>query len=437
MVAPAFGFSVGDFVAAIELIGKAAKALRESEGAARQYSQAIVELELLENVLKRVQRLRPSIDNATTVQKIHLCAHACHVPLAEFLASIEKYDTPLQLQNGRAQISLPKQMVRGGRKIQWALVVEQELAKLKAKIGPMLAMINILLNTESLEDISRVQSAVQDDLDVGKKTLAQLHNLEGFLTKQVANRDQVACLSSSIEALTIQQAQAHQEGSLAFHSSAESLESRLDIQEDLIRTLLDQMSSASLFSISKPMTPTDASPYIVARPVVESNDAHSNKKVALKIQQVLEALHKGIAHALFLFICLAPAFVRLFRFLTALPRGPTLLLQDNIRLEDALGRVLSLPYEHFRFWPMLQTRLECAFRDQPGEVKVAKNQFHIINLMGGGHRVFTKKTWERSVFPGAQLAMSMLFQNWSIPAHACPRCDALSADEKDSSWTQW
>lgn len=33
MVAPAFGFSVGDFIAAIQLIGKVAKALKDTGGA--------------------------------------------------------------------------------------------------------------------------------------------------------------------------------------------------------------------------------------------------------------------------------------------------------------------------------------------------------------------------------------------------------------------
>jgi hypothetical protein len=60
MAAVPFGFSVGDFVASIELIHKAAKALRSTSGATKQYQQTLLDLELIESVLRRVQGLSPT-----------------------------------------------------------------------------------------------------------------------------------------------------------------------------------------------------------------------------------------------------------------------------------------------------------------------------------------------------------------------------------------
>jgi hypothetical protein len=67
MAAVPFGFSVGDFVAAIELIHKATKALRNTSGASGQYQQALLDLELIESVLRRVQGLTPVSASQETI----------------------------------------------------------------------------------------------------------------------------------------------------------------------------------------------------------------------------------------------------------------------------------------------------------------------------------------------------------------------------------
>lgn len=60
MAAAPFGFSVGDFFAGIQLIHKATKALRTASGATAQCQQAILDLESIATVLRRVQGLTPA-----------------------------------------------------------------------------------------------------------------------------------------------------------------------------------------------------------------------------------------------------------------------------------------------------------------------------------------------------------------------------------------
>jgi hypothetical protein len=60
MAAVPFGFSFGDFVAAIEVIHKAAQALRRSSGAQSNFSQAVADLETFEIVLRQVEALSPT-----------------------------------------------------------------------------------------------------------------------------------------------------------------------------------------------------------------------------------------------------------------------------------------------------------------------------------------------------------------------------------------
>ena len=116
MVVAPFGFSVGDFLAAIDLVGKAAKALKETSGATRQFQQASVDLIALDNVLTRVQRLKPTSNNIDIVQTIHLCAHSCHLPLKHFIGEIEGLRPLLCLS---APVSKRPFWRRNVRKIDW------------------------------------------------------------------------------------------------------------------------------------------------------------------------------------------------------------------------------------------------------------------------------------------------------------------------------
>jgi hypothetical protein len=74
MAAVPFGFSFGDFVAAIEVIHKVAQALKRSSGAQSNFHQAIADLETLETVLSQVEALSPTTSSPDTIDAIRLCA---------------------------------------------------------------------------------------------------------------------------------------------------------------------------------------------------------------------------------------------------------------------------------------------------------------------------------------------------------------------------
>jgi hypothetical protein len=103
MAAVPFGFSVGDFVASIELIHKAAKALRSTSGATGHYQQTLLDLELIESVLRRVQGLSPTSASQETIQKIQLCGRACHVPLDHFLQKAKKLEPYLNFNRNSSE----------------------------------------------------------------------------------------------------------------------------------------------------------------------------------------------------------------------------------------------------------------------------------------------------------------------------------------------
>ena len=111
-------------------------------------------------------------------------------------------------------------------------------------------------------------------------------------------------------------------------------------------------------------------------------------------------------------------------------------MQDSIHLEDALGRVMSLLYDHFCHWPVMEARLRSAFSGLLGERKVLRNEYQL--LLGHAYSQVTvdEENWVRSVFPGSRLFMSMLFENPWLNEELCPRCMAQCGRSKSGAWIE-
>lgn len=73
-----FGFSAGDFIAAINLVSTVIDALRESGDSSSEYRELISQLYTLETALLRVKRL--DLDNSLYVEIIALQQSRSSVP---------------------------------------------------------------------------------------------------------------------------------------------------------------------------------------------------------------------------------------------------------------------------------------------------------------------------------------------------------------------
>lgn len=142
---PAFGFSVGDFIATIGLIAKISAALGDKAGALSEYQHVVVELEALERTLRYLEKLRPTESNVDHVNAIRGMALTCQIPLREFLVKLQKYETalgPFATQGGSCWRST-------ARKAQYAVFMMDEVAKLRTAIGAKVLSINLLLATHT------------------------------------------------------------------------------------------------------------------------------------------------------------------------------------------------------------------------------------------------------------------------------------------------
>ena len=135
-----FGFSVGDFVAGIHLISKVIKALEDSRGAASEYQSLIPELLRLQSLSQELQDIKPDASNLDHVNAVRGMALTFQKPLAEFLEKIEKYKSSL------AKDSHVRNSFQGlHRKAQWAIVMPEEIDKLRSMITMKIATISLLL----------------------------------------------------------------------------------------------------------------------------------------------------------------------------------------------------------------------------------------------------------------------------------------------------
>jgi hypothetical protein len=147
-------------------------------------------------------------------------------------------------------------------------------------------------------------------------------------------------------------------------------------------------------------------------------------------------VYRRAAGAVLMLLHLGRILQILVPHLTKIPARPRLLLEDDIMLEDALGRVLSLPYQHFKFWPVVEARLRCEFAGTPGEALVLNEQF--VPLFGNRSTALNFDNWDKAVFPGARLCMAMMSHTTFIdglPQKGCPKCD--NQNESRSDWTKW
>ncbi|KAI0465965.1 hypothetical protein F4859DRAFT_499353 [Xylaria cf. heliscus] len=137
-----FGFSVGDFVAALQLVRQVVTALQESGGSGAEYRELIAELYGLERALLAVKQLGPELERDQQVEYLALnhVATLCQQTIDAFYKKIERYHRPFR--NGHQGSSIQEILM----KIQWSLCRKDDLLGFKADVSAHAQSIQILLS---------------------------------------------------------------------------------------------------------------------------------------------------------------------------------------------------------------------------------------------------------------------------------------------------
>jgi hypothetical protein len=159
-----FGFSVGDFLAALNLVGTIIDALREASESGAAYRELLTELFALETALLHVKRLDLDDGQRTENMKIALrqTAAQCQRTIDQFWNKIQKYQP--HLRNGGTGSRIKDSWV----KIKWAVCKKEDIERFKADLRGHTGAIEVLLLAVQME-ATTMQSRKQIE---GQKTLA-------------------------------------------------------------------------------------------------------------------------------------------------------------------------------------------------------------------------------------------------------------------------
>ncbi len=138
-----FGFSVGDFVAALTVLNNVRIALQDSNGASTSYREEISFLQALSLTVQHLDTLQlcPLDDHLSKNIQDHY--KQLKEPLHAFVDGIENsYDGSLGWKT-----TAPK-VLTAHRRIQWALSTSKKVRRLREKIATPLLAIQITLSQQ-------------------------------------------------------------------------------------------------------------------------------------------------------------------------------------------------------------------------------------------------------------------------------------------------
>ncbi|GAB7359264.1 hypothetical protein MBLNU230_g5921t1 [Neophaeotheca triangularis] len=430
--APGFGFSFGDIVQAIALLHKASKALKAS-GAASNYQLTVIQLDAVARILDKAQTFEPTSDSDRgALSQITLLASSCRMPLQRFQNRISKYEDDLDHAIGGRRNVL-KDIGSTGRKVRWVIAVEKQVAELKASIELPIQGISFWPQWCNLTRNTETHLVAKD---IWQKTVdlsANVHGLRNnIMTSLTPMLPQLVSLQSQIseDATRLRAALAVTQD--IGHETIAGIAS----QESTLQMMMSKLDNLQLSIDARPTTtPGDMcanSPGRVPGRMTKS------KKTPLTVDEVLDAIASSLKELLLIILFAVPVFHKCLKTFTAIVRDPSWLLLDNVHLEDAIGRKLSLPYEHFRHWPVVEARLNVALKDSPGEALVRSNYFCFINL-ANEDIIPASSVWETLVERGMRLAMSMLFRRKARAIEnplqvECPRCQVVYMTKDPTKW---
>jgi hypothetical protein len=134
-----FGFSVGDFISALELVATVADALRDSGESSTEFRAIVTQLQTLQTALESVKSLEVDDEQQGEVIALRQAAAQCQKTIEAFWEKVKKYQPHLKAGGSGSK-------VKGGwMKIRWAVCKKDDLANFKMDLVGHTESIQLLL----------------------------------------------------------------------------------------------------------------------------------------------------------------------------------------------------------------------------------------------------------------------------------------------------
>jgi hypothetical protein len=142
-----FGFSVGDFIAAIGVLKDTIKALSNSQGASTDYQGLNSVLGSLQDGLKSIQNLMPNASQRDQFDAIDKAVKDSQRCIYGFLDQISKFKS---LEKSNANKWSLDTFKRNLRKIEWALCKKDDVVKFQTELGQRAETVRMLVTSFSM-----------------------------------------------------------------------------------------------------------------------------------------------------------------------------------------------------------------------------------------------------------------------------------------------
>lgn len=362
MAAPAFGFSVGDFIAGVSLVRKLIRALNDSAGARASYRQLISELFDLDEALTGASNLQ--LNPAQSAQKIALeqVVSQCQLSITAFIDKNAKFKESLGVAPGQPTSTPRWRAIL--HKIKWALCKDNGIQSLRTEIQAHTRTLNLLLST--IQMYSTILNAL-----LGPRVQAD---------------------KTSRASLRLQEQGIDTCANLAQRTQTQTIETHALVQQNhhLLASQAQQIASVARSIDGHPEGATESDDL----KLLVTNVMESNAKISITVLQIEQLLSN-----------IPPQVDR----------------QQPIVFEDAHGRQLPLHIELINSFPAFQAVLEARFRDVPGLKKV-KNLEYTVHDVASRRKIDLTKPWESTFRPGRRMNMSVIFQQNQAQSSSCPGC---------------
>ncbi|KAL8816967.1 MAG: hypothetical protein Q9223_004116 [Gallowayella weberi] len=157
-----FGFSVGDFIGAVKLVGTVIDALSASSKSSAELQELLRQLRSLETALREIENLRVDDTLHAEVLALKQSAAQCQNPITAFLRKMEPYQSHLLVNMGTSSSLQSK-----WRKIKWALCEKKDVVQLKTDLLAHTEAIQLLLSTIQMKHLDigqRSQQSIQSSI---------------------------------------------------------------------------------------------------------------------------------------------------------------------------------------------------------------------------------------------------------------------------------
>ncbi|KAL8717622.1 MAG: hypothetical protein Q9181_008301 [Wetmoreana brouardii] len=152
-----FGFSVGDFLAAIKLVETVIDALSASSQSGSEFRELLRQLYSLETALREVKHLEVDESLHAEVLALKQSAAQCQLTISNFLSKIQSYQPHLLSSNGTGTTLQGK-----WKKIKWAVCKKKDVALFKADLPAHTESIQLLLTTIQMKNVDLGRKSQQD-----------------------------------------------------------------------------------------------------------------------------------------------------------------------------------------------------------------------------------------------------------------------------------